>query len=253
MITTVTPQVMLAILAMVAGTVHAEDLVVSAAASLTEAFHEVGRDFETAHPGTHVAFNFGASEVLLRQIEQGAPADVFASADEVTMDKAVAAGFVAAPTRKDFAANALVLVVPIKASTIPGSIADLRNEAYKTIAIGIPDSVPAGRYAKQALVAAKLWDTLQPKIVQAQNVRQTLDYVARGEAEAGFVYATDAAVQAQKVRVAVNVPTTTPVRYPVGVIADCARKPTACEFEQFLLSAQGQAVFARHGFRSVSP
>ena len=90
--------------------------------------------------------------------------------------------------------------------------------------------MPAGRYTKQALIEAKLWDALQPKLVQAQNVRQALDYVARGEAEAGFVYATDAASQAQKVKVALTVPTATPVRYPVAAIGSCKQKPAACEF-----------------------
>lgn len=249
-------RVALAVCALAAGPAHAGDLVVSAAASLTDAFNEAGRAFEAAHSGTHVVFNFGASDVLLRQIEQGAPADVFASADEATMDRAVAAGRVDAATRKDFAANALVLIVPAGnagAASPAASLADLRGDCCKRIAIGNPDSVPAGRYAKQALVAANLWDALQPKLVQTQNVRQALDYVARGEAEAGFVYATDAAAQAQKVRVAISVPTATPVRYPAGVTAACAHKPVACEFVQFLLSAHGQAALSRHGFRPPSP
>jgi len=241
------------VLGLAGSAAHGADLVVSAAASLTDAFKEAGRDFEAAHPGTHVVFNFGASDVLLRQIEQGAPADLFASADEATMDKAVAAGHIAAATRKDFAANALVLIVPTSAASAPNSVADLRNDSYKKIAIGNPDSVPAGRYAKQALVTAKLWDALEPKLVQAQNVRQALDYVARGEAEAGFVYATDAAMQAQKVRVALDMATATPVRYPIGAVAECAKKPTACDFEQFLLSARGQAILANNGFRPASP
>ncbi len=247
-----TRRVACAVFALAAGTAHAGDLVVSAAASLTEALKEASKNFEAAHPDTHVVFNFGASDVLLRQIEQGAPADVFASADEATMDRAAAAGRIAAATRKDFAANALVLIVPTAAAA-PTSLVNLRDSAYRAIAIGNPDSVPAGRYARQALQAAQLWDALQPKLVQAQNVRQALDYVARGEAEAGFVYATDAAAQAQKVHVAFSVPTATPVRYPVAAVASCAQKPTACEFVQFLLSAQAQAVFARHGFRPASP
>ncbi len=230
----------------------ADDLVVSAAASLSNAFGEIGKTYEAQHPGTHVVLNFGASDVLLKQIEQGAPADVFASADEVTMDRAASSGRIDKQTRKDFAANSLVLVVPV-GSAAPAALADLNQPSYKRIAIGNPDSVPAGRYAKEALVQAGLWDTLQAKLVDAQNVRQALDYVARGEAEAGFVYATDAATQAQKVHVAMRVPTATPVRYPVAVIAASTQKSMAQDFVQFLFSASGQAVLAHYGFGTTPP
>ncbi|MBS0582476.1 MAG: molybdate ABC transporter substrate-binding protein, partial [Proteobacteria bacterium] len=135
----------------------------------------------------------------------------------------------------------------------PAGLGDLAQDAYKHIAIGNPDTVPAGRYAKQALADAKLWDALQPKFVQAQNVRQALDYVARGEAEAGFVYATDAASQAQKVKVALSVPTTTPVRYPAAAIGSCKQKPAACEFVQFLSAPDSRATLAKYGFSPVTP
>ncbi|HEY8010682.1 MAG TPA: molybdate ABC transporter substrate-binding protein [Rudaea sp.] len=230
----------------------ADDLTVSAAASLTNAFGEIAKAYETQHAGTHVVLNFAASDVLLKQIEQGAPADVFASADEVTMDRAAGSGRVDASTRRDFATNSLVLVAPIS-GIAPAALGDLKQERYKRVAIGNPDSVPAGRYAKQVLVDAGLWDTLQPKLVDAQNVRQALDYVARGEAEAGFVYATDAATQAQKVRVALNVPTATPVRYPVAVVAGSVQERAARSFVEFLFSAQSQSVLARYGFSPAQP
>jgi molybdate transport system substrate-binding protein len=242
----------LALLVFGASAARADDLTVSAAASLSNAFGDIAKTYETQHPGTHVVLNFAASDVLLKQIEQGAPADVFASADEATMDRAATAAKIDAATRKDFAANSLVLIVPAGSAT-PTALNDLKQDSYRHIAIGNPDSVPAGRYAKQALVEAKLWDTLQAKFVEAQNVRQALDYVARGEADAGFVYATDAATQAQKVQVALHVPSATPVRYPVAVIATSAQKPAARDFVEFLLSAQSQAVLARYGFRSAVP
>lgn len=225
-----------------------DELTVSAAASLTNAFNDIARDYEARHPGTHVNLNFAASDVLLKQIEQGAPADVFASADEATMDRAASAGRIDASSRKDFAANTLVLIVPGSNSAVPTKLDELSQAAYKRVAIGNPDSVPAGRYAKQALAAAKLWEPLQAKLVQAQNVRQALDYVARGEAEAGFVYATDAAAQAAKVKVALTVPTATPVRYPAAAVGSCKQKPAACEFVQFLLDAQSRATLSRYGF-----
>ncbi len=242
----------LAVLTSFARPAYADDLTVSAAASLTNAFGEIAKMYEAQHAGTHVVLNFAASDVLLKQIEQGAPADVFASADEVTMDRAASGGRIDAATRRDFAANSLVLIAPVGGAT-PATLGDLKQERYNHIAIGNPDSVPAGRYAKQALVDAGLWDALQSKLVDAQNVRQALDYVARGEAEAGFVYATDAATQAQKVRVALNLPTATPVSYPVAVVAGSAQQRAARSFVEFLLSAQSQLVLARYGFSPANP
>ena len=242
----------LAVLMSFARPVRADDLTISAAASLTNAFGEIAKTYEAQHAGTHVVLNFAASDVLLKQIEQGAPADVFASADEATMDRAASSGRIDAATRRNFAANSLVLIAPIDGAA-PAALGDLKQEGYKHIAIGNPDSVPAGRYAKQVLVDAGLWDALQLKLVDAQNVRQALDYVARGEAEAGFVYATDAATQAQKVHVALNVPTATPVRYPVAVVAGSAQQRAARSFVEFLFSAQSQAVLARYGFSPATP
>ena len=231
---------------------HADDLTVSAAASLTNAFNDIGKDFEAAHPDTHVVFNFAASDVLLKQIEQGAPADVFASADEVTMDRAVAMDHVEAKSRRDFAANTLVLIVPA-GSAAPGALADLKADRFRHIAIGNPDSVPAGRYARTALIEAGLWNALQPSLVQAQNVRQALDYVARSEADAGFVYATDAATQASKVAVALTIPTSTPVRYPIAAVKPSQHAALAREFVDFMLSPQSQTTLRKYGFSPIKP
>lgn len=236
-----------------ARTSEADELTVSAAVSLANVFTAIARDYEAQHPGTHVNLNFGASDVLLKQIEQGAPADVFASADEATMDRAASAGRIDAASRRDFAATTLVLVVPDTNGPVPARLDELTQAAYARIAIGNPDSVPAGRYARQALSAAKLWDALQPKLVEAQNVRQALDYVARGEAEAGFVYATDAASQTSKVKVALTVPAATPVRYPAAAVGTCKQKPAACDFVRFLLGPRSRATLSRFGFIPAAP
>ncbi len=225
----------------------AEDLTVSAAASLSDSFKAIAGKFEGAHAGTHVVLNFAASDVLLRQIEEGAPADVFASADEATMNLADTAHRIVAASRHDFAGNTLVLIVPANIAP-PATLAAISGDAFKRIAIGNPDSVPAGRYAKQALQGAALWDALQPKLVQAQNVRQALDYVARGEVDAGFVYATDAATQANKVHVALTLPTSPPVRYPIAALADSSHSALAGEFVDFVVSADGQAILRKFGF-----
>jgi molybdate transport system substrate-binding protein len=227
---------------------HAAELTVSAAASLGDAFREMGSAFEAAFPGNHVRFNFAASGALLQQIANGAPVDLFASADRDTMAQAEQRGLVSSDGAVDFARNVLVVVVPRDAAALPRSLADLQQPAFRHIAIGVPASVPAGRYAKAALEKAGLWSVVAPKTVGAQSVRQALDYVARGEAEAGFVYATDAALMPEKVRVAFSVPTETAVRYPIGVVTTAAEPAAARRFVGFVVSDAGQAILARHGF-----
>ena len=226
---------------------QADDVIVSAAASLSNSFGELGKAYEARHPGDKIVANFAASDVLLKQIEQGAPADVFASADEATMDKAAQAKLVDGGTRKDFAANTLVLIVGAGASS-PTKLDDLTASTYQHIAIGNPDSVPAGRYAKEALTKAGLWEKLQPQIVPAQNVRQALDYVARGESQAGVVYATDAETQKEKVHIALTVPTTTPVRYPIAVLEKSPHADAAKGFVAFVIAPDGQAILKKYGF-----
>lgn len=225
----------------------AADLVVSAAASLTDAFKEIGAGFEARRPGSRVLFNFGASGALLQQIAHGAPVDVLASADQETMDQAQRLGLIEAAARRDFTANTLVLVVPVGAAA-PRTLDELRRPAFRRIAVGTAASVPVGRYAKAALERAGLWRELEPRLVGAQSVRQVPDYVSRGEVDAGFVYATDAALMPDRVNVAFAVPTTTPVRYPIAPLAASRQAEAARQFVDHLLSAPGQAVLARHGF-----
>ena len=236
-------------LAVGAAGAHAADLTVSAAASLTNAFKELGPMLEAAQPGTQVVFNFGPLGALLQQIAKGgAPVDVFVSADEETMDQAQSQGIVQAAQRRDVVTNALVVIVPTSARSVPKALAELTQPAYQRVAIGLPASVPVGRYTKGVLEAAGLWSAIEPKMVGANNVRQALDYVARGEVDAGFVYATDAALMPDKVRVALTVPTQTPVRYPAAPVAASANGRVAMKFVEFLQSAAAQAVLAKHGF-----
>ena len=226
----------------------AADLTVSAAASLTNAFRVVGAAFEARDPGTKVLFNFAASDALLAQISKGAPVDVFASADQETMDRAEAEKLLAAGTRRDFAANTLVVVQPSDATLRLVSLADLRGADVKRIALGAPTGVPAGRYARNALEKAGLWSPVEAKAVYAQNVRQALDYVARGEVEAGFVYASDAALQKDKVRIAFVVPTEIAIRYPLAVVRQGPNGDAARRFVAFVASPEAQATLATFGF-----
>jgi molybdate transport system substrate-binding protein len=235
-------------LAVSGGTALAAEITVSAAASLTNAFKDIGAAFEAANPGTKVQFNFAASGALLQQIAKGAPVDVFASADEETMDQASRQQLLQAGTRADFARNALVVIVPQDAAAPPKTLADLVSASVKRVAIGVPASVPVGRYTQAVFEKAQLWPQIEAKMIGAQSVRQALDYVARGEVEAGFVYATDAALMADKVKVAFAVPTATPVLYPIAVIASSPNAGAAQAFVAYVLSAPAQAVLARYGF-----
>lgn len=228
---------------------QAAEITVSAAASLTNAFREIAIAYEAAHPDARVLLNFGASGALLQQMAKGAPVDVFASADRQTMDAAHRQGLLAAGTSRTFARNALVLITPVGGPRALRRIEDLTRPELGRIAIGNPASVPAGRYARHALEHAKLWDRVREKTITTQNVRQSLDYVARGEVDAGFVYATDAAVMKDRVAVAFTVRTEEPVLYPIAVTAGSAKRDEARRFVDFVTSPDGQAVLARHGFQ----
>lgn len=226
----------------------AQQLTVSAAASLSDAFKEIGRRFEATKSGVTVRCNFAASGVLIQQIAQGAPVDVFASADQETMNRGVEQKLIEPDTRRDFAANAVVLVAPAQGGPALKTLGDLGRPDVKRIAVGKTETVPVGRYTKQLLEAANLWVPLQPKLVQADSVRQVLDYVARGEVEAGFVYRTDAAIMADKVQVALVPGGHTPVTYPVAVVSESRQKALAKEFAEYLRSPAAQEVLARFGF-----
>lgn len=228
---------------------QAAELTVSAAASLTDAFSEIKPLFEAAHPGDTLVMNFAASGPLYKQIEQGAPVDVFASANQKWMDEAEKNGFVAPGTRKDFAANALVLAVPADNPAKIKSAADLEKKSVQRIALGTPETVPAGQYAKQALVTSGKWDVLAPKFIYGESVRQVLDYLVRGEVDAGFVYATDAAKKRDKVKIVSEIALEEPVTYPVAVMADSTHKELARSFLGFLDSDRGRAILSKWGFK----
>ena len=237
--------------------VQAADITVSAAASLTHALRDVAPLFEAAHPAHKLRFNFGASGALLTQMARGAPVDVFISADQETMDQAQAQGLVRAVQRRNVASNTLVVVVPAASSpssslpqppSPPKTLNDLARPAFARIAIGLPASVPAGRYAQAALEAAGLWTAIAPKIIGAHHVRQALDYVARAEVDAGFVYATDAALMPGKVKLAFTVPTAQPILYPAAPVVAGPHAADGVKFVDFLLTPTAQAVLAKHGF-----
>lgn len=227
--------------------VCAQELLVSAAASLSNAFRDVGQAFEQQNPGTKVVFNFAASGVLLGQIEQGAPVDVFASADKATMDKAQKQDLLVDGTRFVFVENALVLIVP-KGSKVPAKLEDLKQGDYGSIALGTPSSVPAGNYTKEVLDKEGLWADLESKFVFGESVRQVLQYVSSNEVDAGFVYKTDAAVNDKDVDIALTVQTLSPITYPMAQIKTGEHPELAKKFMEFIESKQAQDILAKYGF-----
>ncbi|MDR2743793.1 MAG: molybdate ABC transporter substrate-binding protein [Desulfovibrio sp.] len=235
----------LALVLVLAQNAVAAEMTISGAASLTDAFTELKTAFEKKHPGLTANVNFAASNPLLKQMQEGAPVDVFASADQATMDKAVASKVVDPATRKNFALNTLVLITPAGGKK-PANLAGLGK--FDRIAVGNPESVPAGRYAREALTAARQWEALQAKLIMGESVRQVLDYVARGEVDAGFVYATDALKQAGKVDVVLTASGHQPVLYPIAVALTGKNPEMGQAFLDYALSSEGQAILAKYGF-----
>lgn len=226
--------------------VAAQDLTVSAAISLKASLEEIGPMFEKARPGTRLIFNFGSSGALQQQIQNGAPVDVFLSAAEKQMDILSAGDRLLAGTRRVVLTNTLVLIAPA-GHEIPRDLAGLRDPAIRHIAIGEPQSVPAGQYAMEAIAAAGL--VLNDRFVFAKDVRQVLTYVAGGNADAGFVYLTD--IQSTiPVRVVAEIPAEshTPIVYSAAVIRTSPHPAAARAFVDFLTGPAARSVFVRAGF-----
>jgi len=238
------------LLAVVSPAAPAQELTLSVAISMKEALEAIGRGFAGGRGGVVLRYNFGASGELARQIEAGAPVDVFISAAERQMDELAAKGLVEADTRRVFARNVVVAITPADASIALTQAADLLQPRVRRIVVGNPKTVPVGQYSEHCLRALGLWDRLQPKLVFAENVRQALDYVARGEVDAGFVYATDAAIRPRDVRVAFRPAEETygPVTYPAAVVRGSQHGALARAFVEALAGADAQRVLQRLGF-----
>jgi molybdate transport system substrate-binding protein len=239
---------MLAAFLLLAGLLQgsASPVTVSAAVSLTEALEDAAAAYRAAG-GPQVAFNFAGSNVLARQIVNGAPVDVFISADEAQMEVVARAGLIAGGTRADIAGNTLVLVADARTSI--RTLADLGNAEVRRIAIGDPAAVPAGAYARKYLEDIGLWPRLEPKIVPTTNVRAALTAVQNGSASAAFVYATDARVApALKVVATIAGARAPRIVYPACVVRTSRQPAAAAAFVNFLRGSAAAAILARHGF-----
>jgi molybdate transport system substrate-binding protein len=229
-----------------------QELTVSAAVSLKDVLDEISHLYRSQNPEAVVRFNLGGSGTLQRQIEEGAPVDIFISASEDDMDKLASKALLLSGTRKDLVKNSIVLIVP-NAKTGIDNFQDLAKPEVKIIAIGEPQTVPAGKYAQETLTHLGLYDRLKPKLVLGKDVRQVLTYVATGNADAGIVYATDARTS-QQVRVVATAPdeSHSPVIYPLAVITASKNPAAAKGFETFLTSSKASAIFQKYGFITVN-
>jgi molybdate transport system substrate-binding protein len=233
------------------------DLTVFAAASLTEAFTVLGQQFEAAHPGTRVVFSFGGSNTLAQQLGEGAPADVFASANRAQLQAVIDAGRIVSGTQQTFARNRLVVIFPADNPAGLASLADLAQPGLKLVLAAA--EVPVGQYSLDFLAKAAQdaafgpsfeVDVLANVVSYEPNVRAVLTKVALGEADAGIVYTSDVSGAGAEAVSQLAIPDAlnTIASYPIASLADSAQPALAQAFIDFVLSAQGQAVLAEYGF-----
>ena len=234
-----------------AATAAKDEIIVSAAVSLKDALDEISGLYQRSDPGLTVRLNLGGSGTLLRQIEQGAPVDVFISASPEEMNALASKGLLLPGARRDLVMNRLVLIVPLGKSLVE-SFQDLEKPGVKHIAIGEPQTVPAGKYAQQVLTHFGIYDRLKPKFVYGKDVRQVLAYVETGNVDAGIVYATDA-LSSHRVNTVATAPDAShsPVVYPVALLDGSKNPATAREFEMFLFGTSARAIFQKYGFVPV--
>jgi molybdate transport system substrate-binding protein len=229
-----------------------DPITVSAAVSLTEAMQEIGTAFETS-TGQRVIFNFGGSNVLARQIVNGAPVDVFISADTAQMDLVERARLAVVGSRAAITSNRLAIVVRRDRASPPTSAAALADASVRRIAIGDPEAVPAGVYARQYLERVGVWERLQRKLLPSANVRAALAAVENGSADAGIVYVTDVrAARELTVSLTISGPDAPRIAYPACVVASSRRAEAASRFLQFLQAPAAAEIFRRHGFQPLN-
>ncbi len=225
---------------------------IQAAASLTDAMNEVTAKYTDENPNVTFTTNYDASGTLQTQIEQGAPADLFISAAKKNMDALEEKGLLLEGTRKDLLGNTLVIVVPNDSTLGIKSIADLANPAVKVVALGDPETVPAGKYAKQSLEAADIYDTVKAKAVLGKDVKAVLTYAETGDADAGMVYKTDALVSTAATTAAeVADDTHDPIVYPAAVIKASPNQDASKAFLEYLSGPEATAIFEKYGFKTV--
>lgn len=227
---------------------HAAEVSVFAAASLTDALKDIAAAYEK-QSSDKIVFNFGASSLLERQIEEGAPADIFFSADEAKMDALASKGLVVSETRKSRLSNSLVIITSADSRLQITSPAELTNASIRRIALADPKAVPAGVYSKAFLEKEKLWRQIESKVVPVDNVRAALAAVESGNIEVGIVFKTDAAIS-KKVQVAYEIPAATgpKISYPLAITKNAKQVESAKKFVDYLNSDAAANIFEKYGF-----
>jgi molybdate transport system substrate-binding protein len=221
---------------------------ISAAISLKDALDALKEMYSRKEPGVDMQCNFGASGMLQKQIEEGAPVDLFISAGKRQMDELAVKGLIVPATRSDLLSNEMVLIVAREKKNSIRSFDDLAGKA-QSFSIGVPETVPAGKYGKQTLESLKLWDKLEKRIVFANNVRQVLAYVDSGNVDAGLVYKSDTVALKSGVMAAVAPERShAPIVYPMAIIKGSKNPATAEKFMEFLKTPEASKVFARYMF-----
>ncbi len=222
---------------------------VSAAASLTNVMQDIAKEYEQQHPDVKVEFNFGSSGALQQAIENGGQSDLFVSAAQKQMNALEKAGLLADGTRQDLLINDVVLIVPKDSKKDIKSFEDLNTDKVQKLALGEPKGVPVGQYSEQIFTYMNNLDAMKAKAVYGTDVRQVLSWIEQGEADAGLVYATDAAIT-DGVKVVAKAPADShkPIIYPVSVLKDSKQLDLAKDFEQFLLNDTSKALFEKYGF-----
>ena len=222
---------------------------VSAAASLTNVMQDIAKEYEQQHPDVKVEFNFGSSGALQQAIENGGQSDLFVSAAQKQMNALEKAGLLADGTRQDLLINDVVLIVPKDSKKDIKSFEDLNTDKVQKLALGEPKGVPVGQYSEQIFTYMNNLDAMKAKAVYGIDVRQVLSWIEQGEADAGLVYATDAAIT-DGVKVVAKAPADShkPIIYPVSVLKDSKQLDLAKDFEQFLLNDTSKALFEKYGF-----
>ncbi|HLR73180.1 MAG TPA: molybdate ABC transporter substrate-binding protein [Pseudogracilibacillus sp.] len=225
-----------------------KELTISAAASLTDAMDELKEIYEAEH-NVELTFNFAGSGKLAHQIQQGAPVDVFISANENWLDTLLEEGLIDADSTTDVTGNKLVLIAEKDTTLAYDSFSDINVKELSNIAVGKPESVPAGEYTKKALEAIDKWEEIEPYIVYAKDVRQVLTYVETGNAEIGFVYESDA-LSSDKVEILTesNPNEHDPIIYPGGVTMETEQEEVAEDFLAFMTSDEAQEILETYGF-----
>jgi molybdate transport system substrate-binding protein len=231
-----------------AGELNATTVTVFAAASLSDSLKEIAGNYEK-QGDDKIVFNFGASSFLARQIEEAAPADIFFSADEAKMDGLDKKGLIVKETRKSRLSNSLVIVVANEQGAAIETPEDLKTDKVKRLALAETKTVPAGIYAKEYLQKQKLWSSVEPKVIQTENVRAALSAVEAGNVEAGIVYKTDAAIS-KRVKIVFEVPAadSPEISYPMALVKDSKQANAALRFLNYLGSDKAGTVFKRFGF-----